>query len=378
MPKGMRLKSEGFASSLYDAGNDFSLGAYCAKEGLPYQDIGLPVPLNTFTSYGLEFQKRYVPQLETAMVVSLRRCAQGFELRLEDGEVCRARNVIVAVGLTHFDYTPTLLSSLPAGLWSHSSAHHTVDQFRGRTVAVVGGGSSATDLAALLRQEGADVHLVARTPTLRFHSPPRKRSLWEKMRAPNTGLAHGWDLVFCTKAPLVFHRMPLQFRLDFVRRTLGPAPGWFIKQELVGKVPFHLGVEITDATARDSAVRLQLTDKAGARQTLVADHVIAATGYRVDLRRLKFIDADLRSRIEAVEQTPILSSNFESSVPRMFFVGTAAANSFGSLLRFAYGARFAARRLSKHLAKQSRSAPVLQQEERSGKEAEQPEEPVYQ
>src|SRR5260370_23419970 len=58
MPKGMCLKSEGFASSLYDANLEFTLGTYCKRENLPYADIGLPVPLETFTKYGLEFQKR--------------------------------------------------------------------------------------------------------------------------------------------------------------------------------------------------------------------------------------------------------------------------------------------------------------------------------
>src|SRR5438270_5236614 len=88
MPKGMRLKSEGFASSLYDPGVGFTLGAYCKREGLPYADIGLPVPLETFTTYGLEFQKRFVPQLENKLVVALSRSSAGFHLRLSDGEVC--------------------------------------------------------------------------------------------------------------------------------------------------------------------------------------------------------------------------------------------------------------------------------------------------
>ena len=35
MPKGMHLKSEGFASSLYDSGSKFTLEAYCKERGLP-------------------------------------------------------------------------------------------------------------------------------------------------------------------------------------------------------------------------------------------------------------------------------------------------------------------------------------------------------
>jgi thioredoxin reductase len=359
MPKGMRLKSEGFASSLYDANSEFSLGAYCKREHLPYADIGLPVPLETFTAYGLEFQKRFVPQLENKLVVSVSQSPAGFELRLSDGEVCRARTVIVAVGLTHYAYTPPLFSEMPAEYVSHSSVHHALGHFQGRTVAVVGAGSSALDLAALLHQAGADVQLVARSSAIRFHDPPHERSILERMRAPNTGLANGWNLVFCTRLPGVFHRMPERFRLDFVRRTLGPAPGWFIKQEVVGKVPFHLGVNVTGAKIQNSRIHLELTNRSGEPRTVTADHVIAATGYRVDLRRLTFMASDIRSAIDEVEQTPILASNFESSVPGLYFVGTSGANSFGPLLRFAYGAKFAAMHLTKHLARLGSRRPAM-------------------
>src|SRR5215472_16082822 len=104
MPRGMHLKSEGFASSLSDPNSTFPLSAFCKTAGLPYADLGLPVPLETFTAYGLEFQKRFAPQLEIKLVDSLRRSSAGFQLRLADGEVCCARTVIVAVGLTHYAY----------------------------------------------------------------------------------------------------------------------------------------------------------------------------------------------------------------------------------------------------------------------------------
>jgi len=352
MPKGMRLKSEGFASSLCDPRGEFTLRTFCERAGFPYADLGLPVPLETFSSYGLQFQRKYVPQLEDKKVVWLSRSPEEFQFRLADGEVCSARRVVVAVGLTYFDYIPRLLSVLPPELLSHSSAHCTVDQFAGCSVAVIGAGASALDLASLLHRAGAKVQLIARRPVIRFHDPPvGKRSFYERVRWPNTGLSAGWHLVFCANAPLIFHRLPQQYRLDFVRRVLGPAPSWFTREEVEGKVPFQVGVNVTGVKARGSHVHLELTDRTGERRSLVAEHVIAATGYRVDLRRLAFLSSDLRSAISAVEQTPILSSKFESSVPGLYFVGTAAANSFGPLLRFTYGTSFTARHLTRHLAR---------------------------
>jgi len=135
-----------------------------------------------------------------------------------------------------------------------------------------------------------------------------------------------------------------------VRRTLGPAPGWFIKDEVVGKVLFHLDLEIENAKVEHGRVAIGIVNKSGSRKTIEADHVISATGYRVDLDRLTFLDPQIKSSIRSLQKTPILSSNFESSVPGLYFVGTAAANSFGPLMRFAFGAGFTSRRLSKHLA----------------------------
>jgi len=138
-----------------------------------------------------------------------------------------------------------------------------------------------------------------------------------------------------------------------VRKILGPAPGWFIKEQVVGKMPFHLGTNIEKASVQCNRVSLELTNGDGARKTLVVDHVIAATGYKVDLRRLSFLNSNLRAAIRSVEYAPVLSSTFESSVPGLYFVGTSAANTFGPLMRFAYGAGYTARHLSKHLAKSS-------------------------
>lgn len=353
MPRGMRLKSEGFASSLYEPNAQFTLDAYCRKNNLPYADVGIPVALETFVAYGLEFQKNFVPQLEERSVVSLKAFNEGYQLRLDDGEVVGARRVIVAVGLSYYQYLPPIFSGLPETRVTHSSKHNALDHFKNRGVIVVGAGASALDIAALLHQAGAKVRVVSRAQVIRFHDPPskRSRSLIERFQNPQTPIGAGWKTFLCANAPLMFRLMPEQFRLDKVRRILGPAPGWFVKPEVVGKVPLCTGLSIKEARVQNGTVKLDVTDAGGADQTFEADHLIAATGYRVDLRRLPFMDSDLLARIRSVENTPILSSNFESSLPGLYFVGTSAANTFGPLLRFAVGAKFTARRLSRHLAR---------------------------
>ena len=116
MPKGMRLKSEGFASCLYDPDSALTLEGFCKQRGLPYADLGLPVPLETFTAYGLEFQKRFVPEVENKTIVSLHRSSPGFQIGLEDGEIVAARRVVIAVGLCYFAQVPPSCPNFPKNL----------------------------------------------------------------------------------------------------------------------------------------------------------------------------------------------------------------------------------------------------------------------
>jgi thioredoxin reductase len=351
MPRDMMLKSEGFASSLFDPDARVTLGHYCQERQIPYSDIGLPVHRHIFVGHGLDFQKRLVPDLEDKFVIALRRMPSGFQIGLDNGETFTARRVVAAIGICHFQYVPPVLAALPNELVSHSSDHTSFERFQGREVTVVGGGASATDVAAALHLAGAQVRLVARQQIVHFLNPPGKnpRPLIDRLRAPMTGLGPGWKSLLCTDAPLLFHKMPQSFRLKVVRKHLGPSGAWFMKEHVIGHAELHLGVSVTQATAQNGRVLLKFGGENGATKSLTTDHVIAGTGYQVDLRRLTFLDPEIQSEIESVERTPVLRSNFESSIPGLYFVGASAANSFGPLLRFAYGAGFTARRLSKHL-----------------------------
>jgi cation diffusion facilitator CzcD-associated flavoprotein CzcO len=312
--------------------------------------VGCPVPLETFVQYGLEFQRRFVPTLEETDVTSLNKEREAFVLRTADGQTLSARRVAVAVGITHFSFVPPPLSNLGPDYVTHSSEHRDPTMLRGRSVAIVGAGASAVDLAALMHEAGVDVSLIARRDAIDFHVPSTEPRPWlQRVRNPRSGLGTGWRSRLCTDAPLLFHAMPLRLRLRAVRNHLGPAPGWFVKDKVVGRVPMHLGAELKAVAVRDKRVHLTYRKKYDGEATLVADHVIAATGYRVAMRRLSFLDEDLLRSLKCVEETPVLKTNFESSVPGLHFVGLASANSFGPLTRFAFGARFTARRLSRSL-----------------------------
>lgn len=360
MPKGMMLKSDGFASNISDPGGQLTLEKFCAERGIQYGHTGIPVRLETFTEYGLAFQERMVPELEDKMVVKIERSPDGYVLQLEDGERFKVREVVLAVGITHYEHVPETFAHLPAEFLSHSARHHDVEQFRGRSVVVIGGGSSALDWAALLYDAGANVQLVARQAALKFHGKPtgKQRSLWQRIQAPQTGLGPGWRSSFYANAPGTFHRLPESLRLEIVRRTLGPSGGWFVRDRVMEHVPLLLGYTPEKVELRDGKVHLQVRAQDASMRELQADHIIAATGYKVNLERLTFLSPEIRSKLKTVESSPVLSATFESSMPGLYFVGVTAANSFGPVMRFAFGAEFAAYTVTRALVKSVSLRPV--------------------
>lgn len=225
--------------------------------------------------------------------------------------------------------------------------------YGGRSVAVVGAGSSAIDLAVLLREAGADVTMVSRKQGVAFApDEPLRRPLWECVMRPMSGIGAGWRNRACTDLPGLYRYLPEDVRLRTVEEFLKPAGGWFMKPRWQGTR--HLsGVTLVRAEREGGQARLSLVSEAGQARTLHVDHVIAATGFVSDVRRIPFLSTEIVDELTLVANTPYLSPNFESSVPGLYFVGPISASTFGPVMRFSMGAGFTAKRLSKHLARQA-------------------------
>jgi len=111
------------------------------------------------------------------------------------------------------------------------------------------------------------------------------------------------------------------------------------------------------ADVRDGRVRLHLRAR-----TAPSAKFLPSTSSRRRVTngfgRLRFLSAEIRSNIRVVKGAPVLSSTFESSVTGIYFAGLAAANSFGPVMRFAFGAGFAARRLTATMEKALANSPA--------------------
>ncbi|HEX8864243.1 MAG TPA: dimethylaniline monooxygenase, partial [Lentzea sp.] len=82
---------------------------------------------------------------------------------------------------------------------------------------------------------------------------------------------------------------------------------------------------------------------------LETQHVIAATGYRPSVRQLSFLDQKVQARLRRIDGAPWVGPGFRSTVPGLYFAGPAVAASFGPVMRFVYGADYAARTIAREL-----------------------------
>jgi cation diffusion facilitator CzcD-associated flavoprotein CzcO len=357
MPKDMLLKSEGLGTGLFHPSRDSTLKAYCGARGIPYADTAVPISLDLFLEYASWFRKTHVPMLEEFDVTNLEACDAGFALTLEDGRKVIARRVVLAIGITWFRNIPAEIEDLDKSVTSHSYDHRDAAQFRGKDVVVLGAGASAVDLAALLNDSGASVTIVARDSALRYHTPPSPEDgkLWNRIRNPATTIGPGWRSWAAVKLPFLFRFVPEKLRLEIVKRHLGPAPGWFVRQRVEGKVREMLNCRLDAARMMGKRVLLRITDRRGEARTVECDHVVAATGFAMNLSKVPFIAPSLRPHIATTGAAPKLSGNFETTLRGLYVVGPASANCFGPVMRFMTGAEYAAPALARHLAKTAKA-----------------------
>ncbi|HXZ42927.1 MAG TPA: NAD(P)-binding domain-containing protein [Terriglobales bacterium] len=339
MPAGMFLRSNWPASHIADPNHELTLDDYCRHDG---NHLPKPIPLERFIAYGHWYQKKAVPNLERRQVLSLDAAGTAFKLSLADGEEYISRRVVVATGIGAFVNRPAEFVAIPSALASHSSEHNNLAKFKGCSVVVIGAGQSALESAALLKEAGSKVEVIARQTKLnwvglhaRLHHLGLLSSLLYSDR--DVGPAGISRLV---AMPHLFRLLPRQFQARTAYRAIRPAGSAWLQPRLK-EVPITLGRKVISARPTGSQLRVTLDDKT----ERVVDHALLATGFRVDISRYKFLSQSLLGQLKTVNGYPVLRRGLESSVTGLHFLGKPAAWSFGPLLGFVSGAEFASNEL---------------------------------
>lgn len=350
MPAGMLLRSAWEATHIADPGGRLTLDAYAAERGAA---VATPIPLADFVDYGEWFRERAALEVDARLVRTVGKNGGGFHLELEDGAVLGARSVIVATGVEHFAWRPPEFAGLPPDRLSHSSEHAGFAKFESRRVTVLGGGQSAAESAALLHEAGADVELVLRKSQLRWLAPGRlatQRRLRRVLYPPSDVGPPGLNWVVAM--PDLFRTLPRGLQPAVSNRVLRPAVSDWLRPRL-DNVLLRIGRTIIDARSDGEALTLTLDD--GSWREI--DHLLLATGFRIDVSRLPFL-GELAGSLPLVDGAPRLGRGFESAVAGLHFVGAAATESFGPIMRFVAGTGYAARAVTARLCNGPRRRPA--------------------
>lgn len=344
MPRGMLLRSHWWATNLSDPEDDCGFARYLGESGL---DKSYPVPIENFVQYGLWFQRRAVPAVDETFVSDIQRRDGRFLIVLADGREVESQTVVMAIGMRYYNHRPALYRDLPAELVSHSSQHGDFSRFAGRTVIVIGAGQSGIEFAALLKEAGAQVQVVTRRP-INWLPPDRgeRPSLRQRILAPDAGVAPGWLNWLWDRLPYLFYQFPQPWK-DWYNAGYPPGANDWLRDRVVGKVVLWEGQSVTAVSQEREQIEVALSNGTRVR----ADHVLLATGYRVDASRLTMLHSSLRSQVKTDRGIPLLNHWFESSVPGLYFVGFTSVRAFGPLYRFVAGCGAAARRVASAVAR---------------------------
>jgi hypothetical protein len=344
MPKGMCLRSPARASSLSDPDRALTLETFSSEEGLT---LGPPVPIDSFMRYGRWFAERAGVEVDPRLVEQLAVQDGAFTARLEDGEQLRARRVVLAAGSEPFQWTPPEFRNLPPQLASHASDHDDLGVFAGKQLVVLGAGQAGIEYAAIASEQGARVRVLVRAPRVRWLT---RSARLHNMALLTTLLYSPADvgpagLSRIVSVPNLFRLLPARLRDRATKRCTRPAAAaWLI--ERTNDIPIETGRGISSVAGENGGLRIALDGGA----VLEADHLLLATGYRVNLASYRFLAPELLDAIRCAEGFPVLGSGLTSSVPGLHIVGWPATRTFGPLMRHVVGAEFAARAVTARLA----------------------------
>jgi thioredoxin reductase len=358
MPLGLFLKSEPYGSVISAPRRGYDVATYSRLHGFDdYVDRVGPLSLDRFLGYADWFTNQLVPDIRDVTVTNVVPSGDGFKVEFVDEVPAFVRQVIIATGVLPYAHIPSELSGLPADLMTHSSVHDRLDQFRGKRVAVIGAGQSALQTAALLHESGAEVQVIAR----------RQQIVWEERVSPEIGLldyimrpptklCEGWGCVYYD-SPEAFRLLPESFRVKKALSALGPKGAWWLRDRVEGVLEVLTGHQLRSAEPHESGVLLHLDGPK--RSSVAADHVIAGTGFRIDMSRLQFLSEEIRAGLVTRANCPVVNRAGESTIPGLYFAGAPTMASLGPGMRFISGTHQVAAHLARSVARRARRGTGL-------------------
>lgn len=304
MPPEMFIRTQLEFIGLSDPDDTYTFARYQHETGTEYS---YPVPRSIWVDYAFWFAEKTHVRFSEELVHKLDYYGDRYVLLTEYGRRLEARQVVVSVGLTGAEYIPRHLRAFKGRWVTHTNGYTNYNDFCGKRVAVLGGGQSGWEAAALLYQAGAQVDLIYRGSG--YESPvPHINARQRKL------------------APLFYFLTPEEQeeeRRELLRATVTE----FLVPLVEGKVQQRPYSEVTKAEVKDASDQLTLLISNG--DSIEVDHLIVATGYQSRLDQLVFLSPFYSQIKQESNGYPKINERFESSVPGLYFAGPLSAYHHG-------------------------------------------------
>lgn len=324
MPQGMLLRSE--VAWHIDPFYTDTMEHYVSLRGMDPQQVE-PISRDLFLDYVSWFREINDLQVLPEYVSRLDQQDGHFEATLENGDTIVAEAVVVAIGFRYFQHIPdNLRAMLPPQCYSHTCSTVDFSFLKGKKCLIIGGRQSAFEWAALAVEAGCEaIHLSYRHDTPRFE--PSDWS-WVPGRVNQTVETPDWFRKLTGEQQQELSR---QLWIEG-RQKLEPWLWPRLRSEIVKLWP-NSNVSAAHLL-EDGRLEIRLDND----ELLAVDHVLLATGYKVDMQRLAFLrEGNLGNRLATQEGFPVLDPYFQSNIPGLFFTSLPATRDFGPFFGFLVG-----------------------------------------
>ena len=308
---------------------------FLQTQGLTPADVE-PLSRHFYLTYVHWFQEQKQIESIPKYVQRLEHINNGpnlFQATMEDGQTIIAKQVVVALGFKHFKNEPQdLVERLPAGRFSHTCDLVDFRPLKGKRCLIIGGRQSAFEWTALLNEAGAAAVHVSH----RHDSPAFAEADWSWINPLVDAMIDnpGW---FRNLSPEekdeVNHRLWAEGRLK-----VEPWLESRVMKETVKLWPNTQVVSCEELPGGDLAVRLDNGEK------LTVDHVILATGYKVEIDQVPLLaQGNMLRELMTKNGYPVLDEHFQTNIPGLFITSMAATQDFGPFFAFTISVRTSAK-----------------------------------
>ncbi|MGI8740443.1 MAG: NAD(P)-binding domain-containing protein [Gammaproteobacteria bacterium] len=274
MPAGMLLRSA--CDWHLDAACVYTIERFVDDQGLKSADV-TPLSLEFYLSYAQWFQQQAAIEAMPSHVRRLDMVDRGgarFQAEIENGDVIRAKHVLLAIGFTHFAHQPgELIARLPRNRFKHTCDLVDLEGLKGKRCLIVGGRQSSLEWAALLNDAGAEtVHVSYRHDSPRF---VESDWAWVNPLIERFVTAPGWYRALPSN-----EREALNYRFG-VEGRLKVEP-WLEPRCRTDQSKLWPRTQIESAMTRpDGEIQVALNNGS----VLAVDQIILATGYKADISK---------------------------------------------------------------------------------------------